>query len=411
MSQETDGIILNSIEEWNSALELFSRSTGLMISMYLPTGQRVCGPFGFTPLSKILLDSGKFEENQICHYTEQRELLKIRINGKTTFDFLKTLRIDGIPLIFNDQIVAVVMMGWVFDHFPDPIECDRLAREIGVAPNHLWQIARLQSPMSSEKFGVYEDMMMMLTSSLAKQLHANAKLKEAAKTKDELLAIVSHELKTPLTSLLLRIQMLRSHRVDTERMDKFLASMETNARLEAKLIDDLLDAARMVTGKYAFEPGMINLSDVLKTVHEMMSDAAKEKDIVLSLEGVATESPFVGDSVRLSQAFMNLISNSIKFTPPNGNIKLSLVSKISSYEVYISDDGKGIDKNFLPEMFQLFSQERQALGIHSGLGLGLALVKNIIDLHRGKIEVQSLGENKGTRFEISLPRDGFLSDG
>lgn len=412
MKKQNLNLIINNVNEWSQALELFSKSTSLMTSLYLPNGKRVCGPFSFTPFGQMLISSGKFRDGEIGHYTEQREVLKIRSLGKRgTFDFTKALRIDGVPIMLNGDIIGIVMIGWIFDHFPDPIECDRIAKELQLPSNQMWQLARLIPPLSHEKLSVYEEMLNLVTTTLTQQLAALHKLREAARVKDELLAIVSHELKTPLTSILLRIQMLKAHKVDPVKMDQFLASMEKNARVEAKLIDDLLDAARMITGKYHFDPVLMDLRDVLSDVADLMSDSAREKKIKLSVKGLETKAPFYGDPIRLSQAFMNLMTNSVKFTPENGEIELTLHQSVSNYEVQVVDTGKGIEKSFMPQLFEIFSQEpNKHANIHSGLGLGLALVKNIIDLHNGKIEVQSLGDNNGTKFEIRLPKDEFLKN-
>lgn len=407
-----ENLIRNSIHDWSQAIELFARTTNLTASLYLASGQRVCGPFGQTPLSKFLQSSGKFVDGQIAQYTEQRELIKaVSTSKKVTFTFSQSIRIDAIPIIIREKVIGVVMLGWVFDHFPDPIECDRIAKDLGLPSNQMWQIARLHAPVSQDKLEAFEDMLLLLLTTLSQQLIAFQKVKEASRVKDELLAIVSHELKTPLTSLLLRIQMLQSHRVDQERMDDFLKSMEVNARMESKLIDDLLDAARMISGKYHFEPKLIDLQKTVAGALDIVTDTAREKEIKIVMTGPEKPTPFYGDPVRLTQAILNLINNSIKFTPHGGVIEIALLSNISNYEIHISDNGQGIDKTFMPQMFNIFSQPPKSTGnINSGLGLGLALVKNIIDLHRGKIEVQSFGENQGTKFEIKLPKDEFLND-
>lgn len=412
MKQEIQNLIIKSLDEWTQALDLFSRSTSLVTSLYLPNGNRVCGPFTHTPFGKLLVSSGKFSNGQLCHYTEEREVLKISSQESVvSFDFLKALRVDGVPIMIGTELVGIVFVGWVFDHFPDPIECDRIAKELDVPQNQVWQLARLQNPISSEKFQVYEEMLRLVTTTLMKQLLAFHRLQEAARVKDELLAIVSHELKTPLTSILLRIQMLKSHRVNPQRMDEFLSSMEKNARVEAKLIDDLLDAARMVTGKYHFDPVLMDLREVLTDVADMMSDSAREKKIELSIKGLELKAPFFGDPVRLQQAFLNLMTNSVKFTPEHGKIELNLNEGPATYVIRVRDSGKGIDKSFIPQIFDTFSQEPSSdTTIHSGLGLGLALVKNIVDIHNGKIQILTPGNSIGTEFEITLPKNEFFKD-
>lgn len=181
--------------------------------------------------------------------------------------------------------------------------------------------------------------------------------------------------------------------------------------MESKLIDDLLDAARMVSGKYHFESKLIDLQKTVCGALDIISESARERDLKIVFHGLDKPSPFYGDPTRLTQVIINLMNNSIKFTPYGGTIEISLRNDISNYQIQIQDNGQGIDEQFLPQMFEIFSQAPKKTGsINSGLGLGLALVKNIIDLHNGKIQVQSLGENQGTKFEITLPKDEFLKD-
>jgi signal transduction histidine kinase len=381
-------------------------------SLYLANGKRACGPLGNNPILNVIKSTGKFNEGNIAHYCEQREVYKIVMSGKpSTFDFSKSLRIDAIPIKNRNEVIGVVMLGWVFDHFPDPVECERLSKDLELPPNQLWQMARLQSPVSEEKFIVYKDMLSLLLSTLLHQIVALQKVQEASRVKDELLSIVSHELKTPLSSLLLRIQMLKSHRVDPEKMDSFLNSMEVNARMESKLIDDLLDAARMVTGKYQFDPKLIDLKSTVASAIQVISESARERDIKIKYESTENVASIYGDPIRLSQAVINLINNAIKFSPHGETITVTLKSLSDEFELAIIDNGQGIEQNFIPQMFEIFSQPPRKTGtISNGLGLGMALVKNIIDLHNGKIEVMSLGENLGTKIVIHFPKDEFLKN-
>lgn len=403
-------LILGHLHDWIESLELFSRMTNLTASLYLSNGKRVCGPLGNNPILELIKSTGKFELGSIAHYSEQREVYKVALTGEPiTFHFENFLRVEAFPIKIDNQTIGVVTLGWVFDHFPDPVECDKVSKVLELPSNQLWIVARLQAPVSSEKFIVYKDMLKLLLSTMTHQLIALQQVQEASKLKDELLSIVSHELKTPLSSLLLRIQMLRAHRVDPEKMDRFLESMEVNARMESKLIDDLLDAARMVTGKYHFDPKLMDLDQTIQETLATLSSTAKEKDIQITYDGISSETPMYGDTTRIAQAISNLINNAIKFSPFGEKILVKLTTSSDYYEIEIRDFGQGIDENFIPQMFEVFSQPAKANGsINNGLGLGLALVKNIIDLHNGTIQVRSLGENKGTIIDIKFPRDEFI---
>lgn len=384
-------LIRDSIEDWSQALKLFSKSTNLITSLYLPDGQRAAGPFSPTPFGNFLLSSGRFREGEICNYCEGREVLKVMNSGKKiTFDFARSLRIDAIPVRFNDEIIAVIMVGWVFDHFPDPVECEQIARSLSMPGNQCWQVARLQAPVSKEKFLIFEDMLKLLTRTMLEQISAHQKLKEAVKVKDDLLGIVSHELKTPLTSILLRIQMLKNHKVPAGKINHFLDTLETNARLEAKLIDDLLDAAKMQTGKLHFEEDEFDVIEAIDSAFEMIAVPAKDKKILINKDYPQEKLLFHGDKIRFIQAMHSLLSNSVKFSTEGGEILIQVMRTEQTLQIVLTDKGIGIDEDFLPQVFEFFRKgERQPSKIKSGLGLGLSLVKNIIEMHGGEITADS----------------------
>lgn len=398
-------LILHSIDDWIQALKLFSKSTNLITSLYLPDGQRVAGPFTSTPFGNFLLSSGKFRGGEICNYCEGREVLKVMSSGnKITFDFARALRIDALPVKYNEEIIAVIMVGWVFDHFPDPVECEHIARSTGMSGNQCWQVARLQAPVSKDKFIIYEEMLKLLTGTMLEQISSHQKLKEAVKVKDDLLAIVSHELKTPLTSILLRIQMLKNHKVPADKINHFLDTLETNARLEAKLIDDLLDAAKMQTGKLYFEQGEFDLIEAIDSAFEMIAGPVKEKKITVKKDYPHEQLLFFGDKIRFIQAMHSLLSNSVKFSTEGGEILIQIMRNQQMLQIVLTDKGIGIEEDFLPQVFEFFRKgERQSSRIKSGLGLGLSLVKNIIEMHGGEITADSDGINQGATFTITLP--------
>jgi signal transduction histidine kinase/DNA-binding NarL/FixJ family response regulator len=230
---------------------------------------------------------------------------------------------------------------------------------------------------------------------------------EASRTKDEFLAVVSHELRTPLNAILGWATMLRDGSLSPERAIRAASVIERNARSQAQLIDDLLDVSRIITGKMRVELRPVELAKVAEAALEVTRPAAEAKGVLLeSSVDHATSGACVvlGDAERLQQVLWNLLSNAIKFTPRGGVVKAQL-SSVDGYCVYrVQDSGKGMAREFLPHAFERFRQEDTGTTRKSGgLGLGLAIVRHIVDLHGGSAEVDSPGVGMGTTFTIRLP--------
>jgi PAS domain S-box-containing protein len=247
-------------------------------------------------------------------------------------------------------------------------------------------------------------------------------LAQANRVKDEFLAVLSHELRTPLNSILGWSRLLRGRQLDETTTQRALETIERNAKLQTQLIEDLLDVSRMVQGKFQLQPQLINLVTVVESVIETMRPAIEAK--VIYLQTFLPNNPvyIVGDSSRLQQVIWNLLSNAIKFTPTNGQvtIQLSLISdqwatdghhngtgdhQATDYaQIRVSDTGRGIHPDFLPYVFDRFRQAEPAMTRgHGGLGLGLAIVRHLVELHGGIVQVESLGEGQGATFTVHIP--------
>ena len=227
---------------------------------------------------------------------------------------------------------------------------------------------------------------------------------EANRAKDQFLAMTSHELRTPLTALHGWTRLLRSGELDETTRERALDMIESNVRAQSRLIDDLLDVSRIITGKFYIYPQPIDLAPVLETTVEAMRPHATAKGISLELKSEGEGAVVSGDFSRLQQAFFNLLSNAIKFTPQGGRVDVRLKRTDSEVEITVSDTGKGISPEFLPDVFERFRQaENLNPSERGGLGLGLAIVNHIVELHQGTVRAQSPGEGKGSTFTIILP--------
>jgi signal transduction histidine kinase/ActR/RegA family two-component response regulator len=243
---------------------------------------------------------------------------------------------------------------------------------------------------------------------LAKEQAARAAAETANRAKDNFLAMISHELRAPLSPMLLWARVLRRGGLDEAKLRHALDTIERNVRTQVQLIDDLLDVSRIVVGKLRLEVQPVDLPTVIEAAIETARPAADAKDIRL-VSVLDTETGTVsGDPGRLQQVVWNLLSNAIKFTPKGGRVQVMLERVNSHVEIAVSDNGKGVRPEFLPHLFERFEQaETGPTRTHPGLGLGLAIVRHIVELHGGTVMAESPGEGEGATFTVKLPQAIF----
>jgi PAS domain S-box-containing protein len=233
---------------------------------------------------------------------------------------------------------------------------------------------------------------------------ARAKAETANRIKDEFLAVLSHELRTPLNAILGWSKLLQSRRLDQAKTSEALATIERNANLQVQLIEDLLDISRILQGKLTLNITKINLKSKILSALETMRLAAETKLIEISTVFEPDVGQVMGDSTRLQQVVWNLVSNAVKFTPKGGKIEVRLEQADGYAQIIVSDTGKGISAEFLPFVFDYFRQaDSTSTRNFGGLGLGLAIVRNIVEIHGGIVKAKSEGEGKGAIFTVSLP--------
>jgi signal transduction histidine kinase len=260
-------------------------------------------------------------------------------------------------------------------------------------------------PVPEERlgFGVGRDISNVRRMTEALQSHAT-KLEQANRVKDEFLATLSHELRTPLTSVLGWSRLLRSGKLSKSERERALAIVERNAQAQTKLIEDLLDVSRIITGKLRLEFQPLQLAAIVKEVVDEFRPAAEAKAIEVAANIDATAGPISGDPARLKQVVGNLLSNAIKFTNKGGRIDVSLKRIDSRAQLRVQDNGIGIDPDVLPHIFERFKQaDSSNVRAHGGLGLGLAIVQHLVREHRGTVNAESAGPEKGATFTIDLP--------
>ncbi|MBD0347477.1 MAG: PAS domain S-box protein, partial [Coleofasciculus sp. Co-bin14] len=233
---------------------------------------------------------------------------------------------------------------------------------------------------------------------------ARTEAETANRIKDEFLAVLSHELRSPLNPILGWARLLQTREFDAPALKKAIATIERNAKLQAQLIEDLLDVSRILQGKLNLNMFPVNLVLVIEAALETVRLAAEAKDIQIQTMLDASLGQVLGDSGRLQQVIWNLLSNAVKFTPEGGKIDIQLERIDTQAQITVSDTGKGISPEFLPHVFEYFRQaDSTTTRKFGGLGLGLAIVRHLIELHGGTIWAESLGEGQGAIFTARLP--------
>lgn len=239
---------------------------------------------------------------------------------------------------------------------------------------------------------------------LVRAEQARAEAESANRIKDEFLATLSHELRTPLTSLLAWSSVLTESLDDRNMLVQGVEAIDRNARVQAQLIDDLLDVSRIVSGKLNLDDRPLSIASVTRAAINVVQPAADAKGVLLEYHGKPGVGAISGDSARLQQIIWNLLSNAVKFTPQGGKITVRVEQDGSHARVTVQDTGQGIDPEFLPRVFDRFRQaDSSTTRTFGGLGLGLAIVRHLVELHGGTVSAESEGVGKGARFSTTFP--------
>ena len=225
----------------------------------------------------------------------------------------------------------------------------------------------------------------------------------ANRLRDEFMASVSHELRTPLNSILGWARLLKDGSLSIEQSERALTTIIKNSETQNRLIEDLLDVARLISGKLELDRERLNLVDAVAESIEISGPAARAKRLRVHFDRGATRPNVFGDRNRLRQVFSNLMNNAIKFSLEGGDLFVSIATANGEVDIRFRDEGIGISKDFLPLVFERFRQDASAEKGNSGLGLGLAIVRNLVELHGGRVAAKSEGTGKGAEFTVTLP--------
>jgi signal transduction histidine kinase len=240
--------------------------------------------------------------------------------------------------------------------------------------------------------------------SLLRAQAAQARAEEANRLKDEFLATVSHELRAPLTAMLGWVSLIRGERLDKECQERALETVDRNVRTQKKLVEDLLDVSSIVTGNFSLDIQLTEFFRVVESAVESVRPEAEAKGVRLQMDLDPAARMFLLDPNRFQQVIWNLVQNAVKFTPAGGAVEIRLRYLKGQAEIEVIDTGVGIAPEFLPFVFDRFRQANGSITrMHGGLGLGLTIVRSLVEMHGGTVGVESAGEGKGSTFKITLP--------
>jgi signal transduction histidine kinase len=399
-------------EGWDKALRQFAAATGLVVSAYDAQGERRLGPILSSPFAKLLDSAGLWRETGPGPRIE-RELAgaSMRSGQVESSSFCEQLRVLALPLVQSGSSCGAVVMGWGFSTFASGMGCERIARQLGCPSAQLWSAARLESPVTETRMETYTGLLTTLIAATGRQADAIQRLNELSRMREVFLASVSHEMRTPLNAMALRIELLlRSELDDPDGLRAALNVLKGHVDQEAKLVEDMIDAARTQTGQLTIVPSRASLGRILRDALSTVALKAEAKKISIDMQRLdgADEIYVWGDAHRLQQLFWNLLFNAVKFTPSGGTIGVRVRPGTDWHEIEVRDSGRGISKQALPHLFDAFNKQQQ--DNEHGLGLGLFIAKHIAELHGGTISVTSPGNNLGAAFTVVLPAGPASAD-
>ena len=390
---------------WEPALTRFSAATGLVVSAWDHDGRRRLGPLVSSRLGATLIEASCWREGGAADELERGlALAAIAANADGTARVADQLHVGATPLRLFGVPYGAVTFGWVLADFASSLGTERLARLVGASARKLWSVARLETPVSERRLASYVALLATLIEAITQSREAISKLEELRATRALFLSHASHELRTPLNAIGLRIELLLGGALDDPAAIRIaLEKMRRSAEEETRLVRDLLEAAVTTTGRFQLHTGPAELGAVVRAAYDAVAPVAETKGVVLAIEPAAAgDLPFVGDADRLQQALWNLVSNAVKFTPPGARVTLRVGADEAGYRIEVSDEGPGIDAAMVPHVFEPFTRRRDLnLG---GLGLGLSIAKQIVELHGGDIAVAASAPGRGTTFVVTLPR-------
>ena len=394
---------LFDVNVWKPALEKFGAVTHLTVTLYDVDERIVCcasqPPTAFSELFEeygyapgMLIECARQCFAQRAH----REPVIVASSYG--------LAVIGTSFALDGKIVGAAVAGYALVDFTQPSAIAGLARQAGIPFTRLWDVARQQQPVPQRRLVLHGELLQVLGDTILRENLRTRQLKTEMAAKDEFLAVLSHELRTPLTPILGWVRILKQIDGSPAQRRKAADSIERNALLQIKLVDDLLDLNRVIRDKVPLDIGVHDLVDLVRSALDTTSQVTASKNIDITYVGSNEPLVVEGDGGRLQQVFVNILSNAVKFTPEGGSIRVTVERVSDTATVRVVDTGEGIAADFLSHVFEMFRQQEQGTRRrHTGLGIGLALVKRLVEMHGGRVDISSGGLGCGTEVAIRLP--------
>ena len=396
-------------EEWRVPLDQFAQATGLTVSAYDTLGARMAGPLVASGTARQLAASTLWNlEGPGSAFERELAAAVVAGDGAPERQFFG-LRVCALPLMQFDVVYGVLVFGWCFSDFSSPMACEQIARSVGISGPVLWNQVRLEAPMSDARMATNTALLRSLAGSIDRQRETIEQLNRVNRTRDLFLATVSHEMRTPLAALSMRLDlMLKTHPDLPPAVATGLNAMRVHVRQEAAMVDDLVDAALTLTGQLSVVRASVPLGRIVRDAISTVEVNANQKNITLKVTPAdyGDGTTIAGDARRLQQVLWNLLLNAIKFTPPDGTIDIDIEAGagpgFDQVKIDITDSGQGIEADDLPHVFGAFTLQTHANA--TGLGLGLYIARRIVELHGGALTVASRGAGQGATFSLMLPQ-------
>ena len=394
-------------DEWVAPLDQFAQATGLTVSAYDSDGARVAGPLLASRTARLLAASTLWDEDGPGSALERDIVAAVVASGEAAPELqFYGMRVCSLPLTQFGQVYGVLVFGWCFRDFSSPMACEQIARMVGLSGHVLWNEVRLEAPVADARMATNTALLRTMAASIDRQRETIEQLTRVNRTRDLFLATVSHEMRTPLAALSMRVDlMLKVHPELPEAVTRGLNAMRVHVRQEAAMVDDLIDAARTLTGQMSVVRAAVPLGRMVRDAVSTTEVNAHQKGIALTVtpadcgDGIT----IAGDARRLQQVLWNLLLNAIKFTPAGGAVAVTIALDDGQVRIDVADSGQGIEADDLPHVFGAFTLQKHANA--SGLGLGLFIARRIVELHGGALTVASPGAGQGSTFSVVLPLD------
>jgi signal transduction histidine kinase len=386
------------------AFEKYAAVTQLAVSLYNRKEELITAPISANPLFELFK---KGRAPQIVRDCVKRCLMQAD-GSPLIIEDAHGLAVMGVPFTSESTVICAAVAAYALTAHLDQREIRRLAHDTKLAFDSIWNVTRKTLPLPRHRLPVYGELLRIIGETLlsehdrARQLEETlTRLEAADRAKNQFLAVLSHELRGHLNAIVGWSRMLRAGELDTAMVDHALETIEQNAAAQTRLIADLLDVSRIVAGNLRLDFQPVDLIPIIESVLDEIRVNAEAKGVRIQTKLDPSFGSVSGDPDRLRQIFSNLISNAVKFTPTGGRVVVDLERHDSHTKITVRDTGQGITADFLPHIFERFRQaDSTATRAQGGLGLGLAIVRHLVELHGGSVRAESQGPGQGATFTV-----------